>query len=69
MEYTLKKSLGQHFLHDADMCRRIVDALEAPSGRVLEIGPGGGAITRFLLERGFAITAAWNWTKRKYTIC
>lgn len=54
MEYTLKKSLGQHFLHDADMCRRIVEALEAPSGRVLEIGPGGGAITRFLLERGFA---------------
>lgn len=54
MEYTLKKSLGQHFLHDVDMCRRIVEALEAPSGRVLEIGPGAGAITRFLLQRKFA---------------
>lgn len=51
MNYTLKKSLGQHFLRDENICRKIVDALnKQPFGRLLEVGPGGGALTRFLLE-------------------
>ena len=50
-QYQLKKSLGQHFLHDENICRKIVGALPAESiQRLLEIGPGGGAITRLLLE-------------------
>jgi len=49
--YTLKKSLGQHFLKDDNVCRKIVSALQAHSfERLLEVGPGGGALTRFLLE-------------------
>jgi 16S rRNA (adenine1518-N6/adenine1519-N6)-dimethyltransferase len=49
--YTLKKSLGQHFLKDENICRKIVDALPAPEGtQVLEVGPGAGAITKYLLE-------------------
>ncbi len=49
--YTLKKSLGQHFLRDDNICRKIVAALEEkPFDRLLEVGPGGGALTRFLLE-------------------
>jgi 16S rRNA (adenine1518-N6/adenine1519-N6)-dimethyltransferase len=49
--YTLKKSLGQHFLKDEAICRRIVAAvLEKPFSRLVEVGPGGGALTRFLLE-------------------
>lgn len=49
--YTLKKSLGQHFLKDEGICRRIVEALPAPEGtQVLEVGPGAGAITKYLLE-------------------
>ncbi|NSL89943.1 ribosomal RNA small subunit methyltransferase A [Chitinophaga sp. Mgbs1] len=49
--YTLKKSLGQHFLTDENMCRQIVDALPVKEGQqVLEVGPGGGAITKYLLE-------------------
>lgn len=55
MEVRAKKSLGQHFLVDLSVARRIVDALEAPSGQstdVLEIGPGMGVLTRYLLERG-----------------
>ncbi len=48
--YTLKKSLGQHFLHDDDMCQRIVAQVTRQGGmQLLEIGPGGGAITRYLL--------------------
>lgn len=48
---TLKKSLGQHFLTDLNICRKIVSSLpQAAYGRLLEVGPGGGALTRFLLE-------------------
>jgi 16S rRNA (adenine1518-N6/adenine1519-N6)-dimethyltransferase len=51
--YTLKKSLGQHFLKDENVCRKIVSALEnQPFSRLLEIGPGGGALTKYLLEIG-----------------
>ena len=48
--YTLKKSLGQHFLHDENICRKIVDAVsERPFQRLLEVGPGAGALTKYLM--------------------
>src|SRR4051812_23607422 len=49
--YTLKKSLGQHFLKDENICNKIVSALKAyPFQRLLEVGPGGGALTKHLLQ-------------------
>src|SRR5262249_51406891 len=49
--YTLKKSLGQHFLKDENICRKIITALQQNAfSRLLEIGPGGGALTKYLLE-------------------
>ena len=49
--YTLKKSLGQHFLKDENICRKIVTALQGQSfTQLLEVGPGGGALTKYLLE-------------------
>lgn len=49
--YTLKKSLGQHFLKDEEVCRRIVEALQQrPFQQLLEVGPGGGALTKYLLQ-------------------
>ena len=49
--YTLKKSLGQHFLKDENVCRRIVDELKACSfSNLLEVGPGGGALTKYLIQ-------------------
>ncbi|MBD2767828.1 16S rRNA (adenine(1518)-N(6)/adenine(1519)-N(6))-dimethyltransferase RsmA [Hymenobacter sp. BT664] len=47
-----KKHLGQHFLADPNIARRIVAALQLPGGvgQVLEIGPGMGVLTRHLLE-------------------
>jgi 16S rRNA (adenine1518-N6/adenine1519-N6)-dimethyltransferase len=49
--YTLKKSLGQHFLRDENICRNIVAALREHSfSQLLEVGPGGGALTKYLLE-------------------
>lgn len=46
-----KKYLGQHFLTDQNIAKKIVDTLEAPSGKVLEIGPGTGVLTQYLLKR------------------
>jgi len=47
----LKKSLGQHFLHDENVCRKIVEHVaHIPGMRILEVGPGGGALTKYLLQ-------------------
>ncbi|MBK6991540.1 MAG: ribosomal RNA small subunit methyltransferase A [Chitinophagaceae bacterium] len=49
--YTLKKSLGQHFLKDENICRKIVSVLEENEfNQLLEVGPGGGALTKYLLK-------------------
>ena len=49
--YTLKKSLGQHFLRDENISRKIVSALrQSAFTRLLEVGPGAGALTKYLLE-------------------
>ncbi len=49
--YTLKKSLGQHFLKDENISRKIVSSLEEiPFTRLLEVGPGAGALTKYLIE-------------------
>jgi 16S rRNA (adenine1518-N6/adenine1519-N6)-dimethyltransferase len=49
-----KKNLGQHFLKDAGIARKIAGSLKGEGyDSVLEIGPGMGILTGFLLERGF----------------
>lgn len=51
MQYTLKKSLGQHFLTNEAICKQIVAALqEGNIAQVLEVGPGAGALTKHLLK-------------------
>ena len=47
-----KKHLGQHFLADPNIARNIVGALQLPDGvrQVLEIGPGMGVLTQYLLQ-------------------
>jgi 16S rRNA (adenine1518-N6/adenine1519-N6)-dimethyltransferase len=51
MNYTLKKSLGQHFLKDENVCRNIVAELtKCPFKNLVEVGPGGGALTKYLLQ-------------------
>jgi 16S rRNA (adenine1518-N6/adenine1519-N6)-dimethyltransferase len=46
-----KKSLGQHFLHDQNVARKIVESLQTKEGStVLEIGPGMGVLTKYLVE-------------------
>lgn len=53
MQYTLKKSLGQHFLHDENICQKITVAVQEELrlhnlNQLLEVGPGAGAITKYL---------------------
>ena len=47
-----KKHFGQHFLADPNIARNIVGALQLPDGvrQVLEIGPGMGVLTQYLLQ-------------------
>jgi 16S rRNA (adenine1518-N6/adenine1519-N6)-dimethyltransferase len=47
-----KKSLGQHFLKDKGVAERIVEALQLPESaqQVVEIGPGTGVLTQFLVK-------------------
>jgi len=52
------KSLGQNFLIDHNLIRKLVDASGVGSGDlVLEIGPGTGTLTEELLERGCTVVA------------
>lgn len=49
--YTLKKSLGQHFLKDERVVAKIIAALmQHPFENLLEVGPGGGALTKHLVK-------------------
>src|SRR6185503_19871338 len=49
--FTLKKSLGQHFLKDENISRKIGASLEQhPFTQLIEVGPGGGALTKYLLD-------------------
>ncbi|HOI27400.1 MAG TPA: 16S rRNA (adenine(1518)-N(6)/adenine(1519)-N(6))-dimethyltransferase RsmA [Paludibacteraceae bacterium] len=51
MIVTPKKFLGQHFLKDLDIARSIAESLEVSKPtKVLEIGPGMGVLTQFLLQ-------------------
>ena len=54
MHVRAKKHLGQHFLRDLDAARRIAEGITKHRGccDVLEVGPGTGALTRPLLNRG-----------------
>jgi len=48
-----KKELGQHFLTDHNIARKIADAMTDESLPLVEIGPGTGMLTQYLLEKPF----------------
>ena len=50
-EVRAKKFLGQHFLTDEGIARRIVDSLTPSAHHVLEIGPGMGVLTKYLIAK------------------
>jgi 16S rRNA (adenine1518-N6/adenine1519-N6)-dimethyltransferase len=53
-----KKALGQNFLTDGNVLSRIAHLVERhPDARILEVGPGRGALTRLLAEQGARVLA------------
>lgn len=53
-----KKNLGQHFLTDLSIAKRIADTVDAcPKIPVLEIGPGMGVLTQYLVEKPRVVKA------------
>lgn len=61
MKLQAKKSLGQNFLHDEGILRRIADAAKIESGdTVVEIGPGLGALTKQLLKKELTKLVAYE---------
>lgn len=50
-EVKAKKFLGQHFLTDETIARRIVDSLSGLTSNVIEIGPGMGVLTKYLIDK------------------
>ena len=47
-----KKFLGQHFLTDLSIAQRIADTVDAcPGLPILEVGPGMGVLTQFLMKK------------------
>jgi 16S rRNA (adenine1518-N6/adenine1519-N6)-dimethyltransferase len=66
-----KKHLGQHFLTDLNIAQKIVNALPQDGLPVVEIGPGTGVLTQYLIERenftAFDIdTESIDFLKQKY---
>ena len=52
MNVKAKKHLGQHFLTDENIAKKIVEGLDfQPYKYVLEVGPGTGVLTKYLLEK------------------
>ncbi|MBN3036636.1 MAG: ribosomal RNA small subunit methyltransferase A [Bacteroidales bacterium] len=51
MHLKAKKRFGQHFLIDENIARKIIASLDPGCSRLLEIGPGTGILTKFLIEK------------------
>ena len=49
-----KKNLGQHFLRNEDIARRIVESIATTPKNVLEIGPGMGVLTKYLISHHYS---------------
>ena len=57
-KFDFKKSLGQNFLIDDNIKRKIVDSSNVSEGSIIiEVGPGSGAITKLLVKKGVPVVA------------
>ncbi|MFV9451329.1 16S rRNA (adenine(1518)-N(6)/adenine(1519)-N(6))-dimethyltransferase RsmA [Mycoplasma sp. 4463] len=56
-EVYAKKKFGQNFLKDQNILRKIINVFDVKEQKVLEIGPGRGALTNYLLNAGAYVTA------------
>jgi len=75
MKVTPKKSLGQHFLNDENIAESIVQSITCNNINILEIGPGMGVLTQFLLiqeNKNYKVVEidaeAVNYLQKKYPL-
>ncbi len=58
MEFRARKRFGQHFLHDSHVIQKIIHAVSPQSDQhIVEIGPGQGVLTEFLIPRSGRVDA------------
>ena len=58
MSVRAKKHLGQHFLKDENIAKKIADTLTQENYKnVLEIGPGMGVLTKYLIDKDLDVIA------------
>lgn len=48
-----KKNLGQHFLNNEDIARQIVNGIKSSPSQVMEVGPGMGVLTKYLIANAY----------------
>ena len=48
---TPKKSLGQNFLIDKNICNKIVNEIDIKNKKIIEIGPGYGNLTDYIIKK------------------
>ena len=51
MDFKAKKSLGQNFLIDRNILEKIVNTVKIEGKEILEIGPGKGNLTTYILKK------------------
>ncbi|HLN52380.1 MAG TPA: 16S rRNA (adenine(1518)-N(6)/adenine(1519)-N(6))-dimethyltransferase RsmA [Lentimicrobium sp.] len=51
-----KKRLGQHFLNDENIALKITESIQVPCENLLEVGPGTGVLTKYLLKKLSAVS-------------
>lgn len=56
-KYYSKKKFGQHFLKDEKILKKISETINIEDKQVIEIGPGKGALTKFLVEKAKKVIA------------
>ena len=57
IDHNFKKKFGQNFLQDKNIIKKIVDSADiVDNSLIIEIGPGSGALTEFLVEKGLTIS-------------
>ena len=67
MSVKAKKHLGQHFLNDESIALKITNLISKEARNVVEIGPGMGILTKFLLEKKYNIIDLTLLNKRNIT--
>ena len=67
MKHVMKKRFGQNFLKDKNLLNKIVDLANLENKDVIEIGPGQGALTQFILPKAnYALLYEIDFTLKNY---